>query len=238
MVFQEYSSIQTPKREYTRNANDYFWTLSAAFPFRRYRAEFEFTAAHTHHQHLGFDNFRISYAYSLLDDREDPFSLMVGMILGEPYSRALHDVSSFHHGHLESEFFLTMGGRIGPCYNKDYTFRYWNVVGLGCSDRGSSWIREDAAIEFKVEMHEFRVFANTLWGLGHDNLKLNCFKGYGRIQHRSVDVGFRYGCSFDCFGTLSVQYARRVYAHNFPQQANLVMFEYYLPFGSQDPPYD
>jgi hypothetical protein len=236
LLCQHFNSVQIPHHDLKRNESDYFLSLSAAFPFRRYRGEFEITGAQTHHQNHRIDNFRISFAYSAMDDREgDPFSLMGGMILSEPLSRALHDISSFHHGHLNAEFFLSVGKDIEFLCDDDNLFRWWNVCGLGCTDFGASWIREDCACEWRQEVQYIRLFANTLWGLGKRDLRLNCFKGYGPIQHRSVDIGIRYGCCFSGIGTLSVQYARRVYAHNFPENANLILFEYYLPFGSQDP---
>ena len=72
---------------------------------------------------------------------------------------------------------------------------------------------------------------NTLWGLGkkifaitfHDNLH---FKGYGKINHKSVDLGIPLWLYDGMLGTLSLQYARRVYAYNFPKNANLVLLKY------------
>ena len=148
----------------------------------------------------------------------------------------MHDISSFHHGHIEGEVHLSFGKKYGyPC-SKDYLFRWWNVVGIGIADEGSPWIREDAACEYNYDdVHQFRGFVNTLWGTGKDNLHPHHFKGYGNIKHKSVDVGIRYGYTIGCWGTLSIQYARRVYAYNFPKNANLALFEYYFPFGYQSP---
>jgi hypothetical protein len=237
-LFQSYNSIQNPRHDFKRHEQDYFWTLSASFPFRNYRGEFEFTAAHTRHQCRRIDNYRISWCYQWLDDTldDDPLSLMTGIILTEPMTRALQDVSSFHHGHIEGEFFLSFGQRFGPSCSKDYSFRYWNVCGVGTADFGSAWIREDAAMEFNdQDVQYLRLFTNTLWGLGRHHIRPQCFKGYGKIKHRSIDIGCRYGVLLGCFGTLSVQYARRVFTRNFPKNANLVLLEYDLPFGSQDP---
>ncbi len=56
--------------------------------------------------------------------------MVVGIILTEPYSRALHDVSSFHHGHLEGEFNIAVGMKYGcPC-SRDYLFRCGMSSGL------------------------------------------------------------------------------------------------------------
>jgi hypothetical protein len=226
----------TIKDRLKTNANDTFSTVSAVYPFKRYSGEFEITGAHTRHQSARIDNFRITGRYQWLSDDtdEDPFSLVTSLTLTEPLSRALHDISSFHHGHLEGEVCISYGKKYGfPC-SKDYVFRWWNVIGIGVAEEGSPWYRGDGACEYKyADVHIFRGFVHTLWGVGRKSLNPCCFKGYGPINHQSVDVGMRYGYIIDDLGTLSIQYARRVYARNFPENANLILFEFYCPFGTQ-----
>lgn len=236
LLYQNYNSVSIPHhRNFKRNENDEFITLSVIYPFKRYCGEFEVTAAHTRHQKYGWDNFRITGRYQWLDDTDgDPFSLVTGITLGEPYSRALHDISSFHHGHVEGELHVSFGKEYGyPC-NKNYLFRWWNVTGVGVAEEGSPWVREDFAIEYNHDnRQQIRAFMNTLWGKGKKNLRIHHFKGYGSINHKSVDLGIRYGLSLGCLGTLGLQYARRVYAYNFPQNVNLVLFQYDFTFGTQ-----
>lgn len=235
VLYQNYDTIATRhKHGAKRRANDTFITLNIAYPFKRYLGQFESTSAHTRHQSNRIDNFRISGAYQWLNDDQhgDLLSLVTTIILTEPLSRALHDVSSFHHGHLEGEFCLSLGKKYGyPC-SRDFIFRWWNVVGVGGADVGSCWYRGDAVFEYKyAQTHLFRGFINMLYGAGHKDLHPHHFKGYGPINHRSIDIGLRYSYEFKYGGTCSLQYARRVYAHNFPEDVNLLLFEYYLPFG-------
>lgn len=236
LLYQNYSSISIPfHHSIKRHANDGFITLSATYPFKRYRGEFEATAAYTQHQKGRWDNFRITGSYLWLDELEDdPLNLVTGIILTEPFSRALHDISSFHHGHIDGEFFLSYGKKYGcPC-SKDYISRWWNVIGIGIADFGSPWIRGEAAWEYNFyDAQQLRVFVNTLWGIGKNYIDPHHFKGYGKIKHKSVDLGIRYGYTMGCWGTLNLEYARRVFAYNFPHNANLVLLEYYYPFGTQ-----
>lgn len=236
ILYQNYDSISIPHhRSFKHNENDAFMTLSAAYPFKRYCGEFEATAADTRYQRYRWDNFRITGRYQWLTEAHgDDFTLVTGITLTEPFSRALHDISSFHHGHIEGEFTLSFGQKYGfPCSN-DYVFRWWNVTGVGTSDVGEPWAREDLACEYNYEdIHQLRGFVHTLWGFGKRNLRPHHFKGYGKINHKSVDLGIRYSYSLGCWGTVSIQYARRVFAYNFPENANLALFEYYFPFGSQ-----
>lgn len=247
VLYQNYHSIDTPDCHHQRHRScghhdnnckrsedDTFTTLSVSYPFKRYCGEFESTGAHTRHQSARIDNFRVTGRYQWLDDIVDPFSLVTSITLTEPLSRALHDISSFHHGHIEAEACISVGKKYGYACSKDFLFRWWNVAGIGIAEEGSVWYRGDAAMECKLgEAHLFRAFVDTLWGTGKKNLHPDHFKGYGSIRHQSVDLGIRYGYIFEGWGTLSLQYARRVYARNFPQNANLVLFEYYYPFGTQ-----
>ncbi len=236
LIYQNYNAISIPHRHsFRHNENDAFMTLSATYPFKRYSGEFEATAADTRYQKYRWDNFRITGRYQWMTEAEgDEFSLVTGLTLTQPYSRALHDISSFHHGHIEGEATMSFGQKYGRPCSHDYTFRWWSVTGIGASDVGSSWVREDLACEYNHDdTHELRGFVNTLWGLGGKNLRPEHFKGYGNINHKSVDLGIRYSYTIGCWGTLSIQYARRVYAYNFPENTNLALCEYYFPFGSQ-----
>jgi hypothetical protein len=236
LLYQNYREISIPhKVNIKRNENDEFMTLSAAYPFMRYCGEFEATAANTRRQHFRWDNFRFTGRYQWLNEGDgSAFSLVTGITLTQPFSKALHDISSFHHGHIEGEFDLSIGKNYGYCEDTYHSFCWWNVIGIGTSDIGSPWVRGDAGCEYSYEdAHRLRGFINTLWGLGKNNLKHHHFKGYGSIRHKSVDLGIRYGYSLGCWGTLSFEYARRVYASNFPENVNLVLLEYYFPFGNQ-----
>lgn len=236
LLYQNYNKVSIPHhRSFNRNENDGFAELSAAYPFKKYCCEFEVIAANTKHQNCRWDNFRLTGRYQCFDEQEgSPFSVVVGFTFIQALSRAVHDISSFHHGHFEGEFTLSIGKKYGFLETDSYQQRWWNVIGVGNSDIGSAWLRDYFAWEYNyADVHQFRGFINAQLGTGKDNLDPCCFNGYGHIAHRSVDVGIRYGYSFNCWGTLSLQYARRVYAYNFPANANLVLLEYYLPFGFQ-----
>ena len=68
---------------------------------------------------------------------------------------------------------------------------------------------------------------------GNKNIRPHHFTGYGKIRHRSVDVGLRYTIGLKCGATFCLQYARRIYAYNFPENANLAFVELFYPLGHQ-----
>jgi hypothetical protein len=235
ILYQNYDSIASPRFNTFDSANDAFLNASAAYPFRRYCGEFEATVARTHHQNYRWDNFRFTGRFQPLDDREgDCISLVAGLTFIQAFSRALHDVSSFHHGHFEGLFTISAGKKYGFTTYHDYLYRIWNVLGVGAGDVGVPWVMDYFAFEYIYnDFHHLRCFTDILWGTGSQNIVRHCFDGYGFIKHRSVDVGFRYSYDVGRCGTLSLQYARRLYAWNFPKNANLFFLEFYLPFGTQ-----
>lgn len=235
VLYQNYSSIAVSHHRFRRHANDAFITLSATYPYRRYCGEFEATVANTRKQNSRWDNFRVTGRCQLMSELSGSFiTLTTGITLSQAFSLALHDISSFHHGHLEGEFHLSFGKMYGQRCCQDYMFRWWSIFGIGTSDIGSPWIREEIACEYNDrDVQQWRFFANTLWGVGQKNLHDRSFKGYGSINHQSVDVGIRYSYAINCWGTFIIQYARRLYASNFPQNVNLALIELYVPFGTQ-----
>ena len=146
-LYQNYDKVAIPgHHDYKRCENDLFATLSATYPFKRYCGEFEATLADTRHQNKLWDNFRLTGRYQWLNDREgDSMSLVTGITLTQPLTRALHDISSFHHGHIEGEFHVAIGETYGDPDYDSHLFRWWTVSGVGVAQSGSAWVRGDAA---------------------------------------------------------------------------------------------
>lgn len=242
-LYQTYNKVDTPDGDLHHRGDDRFYTLSAEgtlscvpmldMTLCGFNAEFETTIADTHHQHPCIDNFRLTMRYRLFDDvmDEDPFTLVAGATMTQAFKHSLHDISSFHHGQIEGELHVTIG-KEEPCMEYWFT-RKWAVFGVGMGDIGSVWFRGDAVWERNwYEQHQLRFFLHSLWGLGGDNISLmKPFRGYGPINHQSVDLGTRYTYIFCNYATISFEYTRRVYAKNFPDQANLYLISYMYPFG-------
>lgn len=242
-LYQTYPRVTTPEGALHHRGDDRFYTLSAESTVScipifdqtlcGFNVEFETTIADTHHQHPCIDNFRLTARYLLLDDvmDEDPVTLVVGATMTQAFKHSLHDISSFHHGQIEGELHFTIGKE--EPFMEYWLTRKWAVFGVGMGDIGSVWLRGDAVWERNwLEQHQVRLFMHSLWGLGGDNISLiKSFRGYGPISHHSVDLGARYTYIFCNYATFSFEYSRRVYARNFPEQANLYLISYVYPFG-------
>jgi len=235
LLYQNYTTLATADRSRCkRDENDTFLTLGATYPFKRYSGEFEITGANTRHQKHRVDNLRLTGRYQWMNDIDEPLSMVTSITVGQSYTRAVHDISSFHHGRIEGEACFSYGKKYGYPGSNKFLFRWWNILTIGQAEQGRPWLRGDAACEYNYgDVHQFRGFVNTLWGMGNKKLHPNCFDGYGNIKHQSVDLGIRYGYTIGRWGTLNMEYARRIYARNFPKNSNLVLLKYYLPFGTQ-----
>lgn len=232
-LFQYYPKIASNHGSIHRKGNDQFYTLSLGLSAFDWSGEIESTLAHTRRQDYLCDNIRLTGRYRWLDDipGEVPVSLTTGVTLTQAFKHSLRDISSFHHGQFEGELHVAIGQE-SSC-NRFWETRWWGVLALGHGNHGAPWIRTETAWEKNWwNSHQLRLFANTLWGLGNKGISsVDHFRGYGPIAHQSIDLGMRYTYLFDFSGTLSLEYAYRVYASNFPESTSLLMLRYLYPFG-------
>lgn len=232
-LYQGYPKVAEGSSLRKYSSDDFFLStsLSNTFSEGSASAELEIVAANTRKQR-GIDHFSLAGRYSLLDDiAGDSVSLVTGLSLSVCTPKALKDISSFHHGRGEAELYLSLGSELERSTYLWLT-RWWAVTAVGIADRGSSWLRANGAYEFRLgTFHEFRVFMDTLWGLGHHKLRVCDFDGYGNIQHQSIDLGFRYTYLIEFFGHCSFEYSYRPYSRNFPAQTHRCLFFLVYTFG-------
>lgn len=236
---QTYDKVDGSHGHSHRHATDCFYGLAVGLPIY-YPGDFVFqgdiqletTFANTRHRSFGLDNVKLTARYLFMDDiSEDPVSVMFGVTGIQALRQALNDLGSFHHGLIEGEVHVSIGKE---CSDMEFwASRWWTVLAIGQADVGSPWLRVNAVWEKNLcNQHHFKLFMNTLWGLGNRSLHLNRhFHGYGSIRHQSVDIGFHYGYWFEYGVELSVEYTRRVYAKNFPENVNIFQVAFSYPFG-------
>lgn len=232
VLHQAYRTVNAGKYDFHESANDNFWTIGTSMSLFDYSAKIEATLADTNKQRPAFDNARLTLQYRILNDIiGDPVTLTPGITITQACKHSLHDISSFHHGQIESELHVAVGKEIS--YEQFWLVHSWAVAGVGIGDHGSPWIRADVNFERNFwDIARIRLFIHSLWGCGGDNLSEHKhFHGYGPISHKSVDVGIRAWYQLDFGLILSAEFAHRIYARNFPKDANLAMFQLLLPVG-------
>ena len=230
-AYQAFNSVDSKGRSRSYKTRDLFSNLSLALAIPMASVELETLLARTHHRTFGFDNFKFTGRYLWMDDVVgDPASITSGLSLIFPYKRALHDVSSFHHGIFELESHVAVGKEY-DCWDR-WQFRHYGLFIAGIADRGSPWLALRYFAESRVlDRYSVQCFIRGLMGLGWRRLHPHHFQGYGAVGHRSIDGGIRLSYQFDFEGQLFVEYVRRFYARNFPKDVNWVQITYLYPFG-------
>ncbi|MEX1012192.1 MAG: hypothetical protein WD595_00040 [Waddliaceae bacterium] len=229
---QQYNDVQTAFGSVPRSTVDHFVTLGIYTFYDIYAAEAEILLAETKSNPFGFDSTKITLRYRWLDDIiGDYMSVVFGTSYIQTVTKRRDDISSFHHGNVEGEFHVSAGKEFS-CGHFWYS-RYWGLAAIGVADKGSPWLRGHLQFDYNhFDLHRYGIFLQTLVGLGNQKLNLNQpFHGYGPIHHQSVNVGVEYRYDSFCFGILEVEYKRRLFARNFPEDVNLFKLTYTYPFG-------
>ena len=231
LLYQDYTWLSSNSHLKKHASNDFFLNVSLINTIPQVGFEIEAVTASTKKQNGDFDHLKATGRYVWYDDiAGDPVSLTGGLSLIYDSPKALRDVSSFHHGRGEGEFFLSLGKE-----NPEETIwrsRWWGMAGIGIADRGSSWLRFQLSYEARLgQENEIKLFLHSLFGCGHKKLRVNHFRGYGDIEHHSIDVGVRYTRLLQFFGNASLEYSYRLYARNYPVYTHQVMAQILYTFG-------
>ncbi len=234
LLYQGFSFVSTGSDLKKYSTGDFFFCTSlsnALMP--NFSIELEAVGARTKHQRGGqVDHLKAAGRYVWQDDLAgDPFTLTTGLAFSLAFKRSVHDLSSFHHGRGEAEFFLSAGKEWSK--GTEWESRVWGMWGVGGAlERGSPWIRFQLAYEKQfLCLHQFQGFMRSLWGLGHHSLPLHHFHGYGAVQHQSIDLGLRYTYVLEYFGSASLEYSYRIHARNFPAYVHHVLIQILYTFG-------
>lgn len=230
--YQQYEKVDTGRETRRHASHDNFLTLSLSGAYDKWCLEIEATGAATRHQHFNLDDLSLTGRYLWLnEDVGDPVSLTTGLTATQVITLARHDISCFYHGGIEAEAHLALGSEI--ICEQFWRSRWWGVFGVGIADIGSPWLRGELAWEYNGwDCQRLRLFANSLWGLGHNHLTLkHHFHGYGPIRHQSVDIGLLYSYHFEAGAIVDLSYAYRAFARNCPAYANQVLVSLLYPFG-------
>ncbi len=179
-----------------------------------------------------FQSIAVQARYLWLDDIiGDPFSFVTGASIRATSSRSLRDISCSSHGNLDVEANFSLGKEWEA--SNHWLFRTWVYGALGHANRGSPWVRGIVAIETNIDdIHKWAFYAEGINGYGrHVHVNLDHFYGYAKVREKAIDVGLRYGHSVGVWGTLRLEYIRRVLAKSAPSGVNTFIVSYLLPFS-------
>jgi hypothetical protein len=232
-TYSRYRKVQGASVQLKSPSNDYDLLLDLGFtPFSVFdmRAELEF--AETPRQSWNWRSVAIQGRFQWLDDISgDPISLTTGFnFRGVPH-HSLSDVSCPYASYANYELTVSAGKE----WSKEgmWTMRTYAFATAGIANHGSPWTQELLVWQFNWEdTYELSFFAVGDFGFGgKQHVDVRHFNGWGKFQHQSIDLGLAYGHQISVYGMLTVSYAYRVFAHNFPERVNFFTLAYYLPFS-------
>lgn len=180
-------------------------------------------------------NFRTLAAqarYLWLDDIVgDPISLTTGASVRLTGTSSLKDVSCPSHGNMDFELNFSLGKEFDA--SDSWRFRTWGFGAVGQANRGAPWVRATVAIETNInDVHKWAFFVDGINGYSrYTHIDVDHFFGYAKVREKVIDLRFRYGCRTGVWGTLRLEYMRRVLAKSAPQRVNTFVLSYLLPFS-------
>jgi hypothetical protein len=201
-------------------------------PSQDFQVELEFEMARTPHQLYGFRSIAVGVRYSLFDDiAGDPLSVVLGGNLRPVGGRAVRDVSSPYGSYMNYEVMVSLGKEF--LSDKTWKLRGYLVGTFGLANHGSCWDRFYGALEGKfLSSQVLKAFISGYYGYGmHRTVDIEHFRGWGRIDHGSIDLGVEYRYIFDFWGELGLSYGHRVLARSYPQNEQTFTLSYKLPFS-------
>ena len=188
--------------------------------------------ADTTQQNFNFRTIALQARYLWLDDIVgDRISLATGGSARFTNTDSLRDVSCPSHANFDFELNFALGKEFDV---SDYwAWRLWGFGAVGHSNKGSPWVRAIVALETNYDdRHKLALLAEGSNGYGrHTTVFIDDFDGYAKIRQKSIDLGVRYGYRIGVWGTLRLEYMRRVLAKSCPSQVNSFIFSYLLPFS-------
>lgn len=238
---QTYSSVDKQKHCENFSSTDHFLTFGLGAttcipkdwvtPTTNCNTQAQLTLAQTKCQGgMHANDFQILYRKPLTEDTIGDFlSSTAGLKLIQASHAARRDISVFVHGGIGLEAQLALGKEYAPA--DEWLFRYWALGAAGVGDTGSPWIRGDGYVEFLycgIWKNTFLV--KSLFGMGHDTLCPDCFRGYGSIRHQSIDAGWKVERRGDWLN-ITGGVAYRFYARNCPERVFQAIASIELPFG-------
>lgn len=238
-TYSRYRKVQNAVRPLKHASNDYLVAFdlsvvpgSAFAPEANWSYDIDLELVQTPRQSFGFRSAAAQIRYLWLNDVVGDFaSVVTGVNIRGVSHTSLRDVSCPYHyyGNIE------LNTSIGKEWDK---LQYWVArtfafLGIGTAYRGYPWIRAHLAVEGDhKDRFQYQVFSRGYFGLGNRNkVNIQHFHGYEFIRHRSIDVGAGFRYMFELWGSLTLEYSYRVYAHSFPEHVNFLTLCYRLPFS-------
>ena len=231
--YSRYTGVDSAMVRLNSTSNDHLLFFDLEFSFSpQWSVDFDLEFADTPRQSFSYRSSAIQARYLWLDDIiGDIISLATGFSIRNISSGSLKDVSCPYEGNLDLELNLSLGKEFDAF--RFWRYRFWGYAAIGFANRGSPWFRRVASFETNYrDFHKFGIFLIANHGYGREtSVDIANFFGYAHIREKYLDLAFRYGYRVSVWGTLCLEYKRRVLAKGCPENINTFMISFLLPFS-------
>lgn len=232
-AYSRFHSVQGAVPQLTRpfNAN-WIYTGLEFCPASEWSVDGDLQFADTTKTSFNFRSGALQLRYLWLDDIVgNAVTLATGGNFRITSDESLHDVSCPSHSNVDFEINFSLGKEFDP--SESWRWRLWCFGALGQANVGSPWVRAIAAIETNIEeRHKWAIYGLGSNGYGrHTHPDPEHFNGYAKIRQKSIDLGIRYGYRMGVWGTLRLEYQRRLLAKACPQNTNTFILSLLIPFS-------
>ncbi|MGR3973418.1 MAG: hypothetical protein QRY72_02435 [Candidatus Rhabdochlamydia sp.] len=201
-------------------------------PLPELQTDVEFQCAKSALYPMGYQSSAVQLRYQLLDDLTgDSCALTAALLLRTVDSKWLHDVSCPYAAPLELEFSTFVGKELDDVFFQ--RVKLFTGIQLGLGNQGAPWIHHVMNFETLLTLHQqLNCSLYSRVGLGNQiQIDPDDFEGYGFIKYRNIDVRFTYRYLIPIWGSLAIQYGKRVYARSCPQNLDFWQISYTFPFS-------
>lgn len=230
--YQFFDNVQNGVNPYGYHSHENLARANLLVPYAadgdiELEAEFNETAKNS----FNFESVGLQLRRQILNDIAGDFvSIMLGGNVRYVTGLRLHDVVTPYHNLFNFELLGALGREVSR--DGDWIARFFGFGAVGFANEGSPWIR--VLLDARGKFHRsyvLRLFAEGYFGLGSQVIvNVDHFDSYAKIAHQSIDVGGSYTYIFQTQGSLSIQYAYRVFARSYPEHTNLFTFNYLFSF--------
>ena len=232
-AYSRFNTVQGARPQIEPPFNSHVAFLGLEFcPLPQWDIDADMQVADTSAARFNFRSLGLQTRYLWQDDIVgDPVSFATGASARFTSSTSLRDVSCPSHANADFELNFSLGKEFDASIS--WRWRLWCFGALGHGNRGSPWVRGLVSAETNLnEKHRWAVYAVGSNGYGrHSHLNPSHFYGYAKYRQKSIDVGVRYGCCIGVWGSIRLDYMRRVLAKVCPQNVNTVVVSYLMPFS-------
>jgi hypothetical protein len=232
-AYSWFNSVENAVPAFDRFFQSYLGYLGLDFsPSPVWSVDTDIQFADTTAMSFNFRTAAVQARYLWLDDIiGDPVSFATGASIRATSSPALRDVCCPSHGNVDFELNFALGKEFEG--SDSWLFRAWCFGAVGHANRGSPWVRAIASLETNYDdRHKWALYAYGINGYGrHVHVDVDHFYGYEKVREKAIDLGLRYGYRIGVWGTLRLEYIRRVLAKSAPERVNTFVLSYLLPFS-------